>query len=81
MAKTKNEDTEVVSEQMVCPVGRLFLKLEKAARRKSKVTEHLFRSQAEFLKAIKYLIDERIEDLEKWPESKAKKKATHIKVE
>ncbi|MFO7785025.1 MAG: hypothetical protein R6U38_10975 [Desulfatiglandaceae bacterium] len=78
MAKAKENN---MNEQMACPIGRFFLKLEKASSRKSKFTEHLSRSQAEFLKALKYLIDEKIEDLEKESVPRGKRKATRVKVE
>ncbi|MCF8146339.1 MAG: hypothetical protein K9N21_20730 [Deltaproteobacteria bacterium] len=78
MVKTKDE---TLNEQMICPIGRFFSKLEKASRRKSKFTEHLSRSRIEFLKAVKSLIDEKIEDLEKEGVPRGQKKATRIKVE
>lgn len=78
MAKGKNNDK---NETVSCPVGRFFLDLEKASGNKSKFLEHLSRSKLEFLKAVKYLIDEKIEDLEKKGSAKGKKKATRIRVE
>ena len=78
MAKAKSDAR---SEQMACPVGRFFLKLEKSFRSKSKFTEHLSRSRIEFLKAMKCLIDEKIEDLEKGGNPRGEKQATRIKVE
>jgi len=76
MAKKKVED-----EVFVCPVGKFFSDLEKVSRRKSKFFEHMNLSKAEFLKAIRSLVDERIEDLEKKGSSKGEKRATKIKVE
>ncbi|MFH1123188.1 MAG: hypothetical protein V1758_05950 [Pseudomonadota bacterium] len=76
MAKKKVED-----EVFVCPVGKFFSDLEKVSRRKSKFFEHMNLSKVEFLKAIRSLVDERIEDLEKKGSSKGEKKATKIKVE
>jgi len=78
MAKGKNNDK---NETVSCPVGRFFLDLEKASGNKSKFLEHLSRSKLEFLKAVKYLIDDKIEDLEKKGAAKGKKKATRIRVE
>ena len=49
--------------------------------KKSQFFEHINKSKMEFLKAIKSLVDEKIEDLEKKDSSKQKKKATKIKVE
>ena len=73
MAKKRNEDDE-----FVCPVGRFFSDLEKASRKKSKFFDHMNLSRIEFLKAIRSLVDERIEDIEK---KGSAKKATKIKVE
>ena len=76
MAKKKVED-----DVFVCPVGKFFSDLEKASRRKSKFFEHMNLSKVEFLKAIRSLVDERIEDLEKKSSSRGEKRATKIKVE
>ncbi|MFP4035905.1 MAG: hypothetical protein ACLFUE_00130 [Desulfobacteraceae bacterium] len=78
MNETKNDKMD---EQMFCPVGRFFSRLEKSSLRKSKFMEHLSRSRAEFLKAVKSLIDERIEKLEKEEAPKEERKATRIEVE
>ena len=63
-----------------CPVGRFFSEMEKSCGRKSEFFNHLHQSQVEFLKALRSLIDGRIEDLEKRQE-KGKRKATKIEVE
>ena len=77
MAKDKT-----VEEVYLCPVGRFFGELEKKALgKKSKFREHINRSRIEFLKAIRSLLDERIEELEKGPSRRGKKKVTKIKVE
>lgn len=76
MAKEKEK-----SEMFLCPVGRFFSDLEKASWEKSKFFKHLKQSRVEFLKAIRSLIDERIESLEKKESPKAKKKMTKIKVD
>jgi len=75
------EKSDALHEQMICPIGRFFLKLEKASHRKSQFAKHLSQSQVELLKAVRYLIDEKIEDLEKTGRSEEKKKSTRIKVE
>jgi hypothetical protein len=75
MAK-KHHDEEMV----VCPVGRFFMDLEKAAG-KTKFFEHLDRSRVEFMKALRSLLDERIERVEKRQRSGREKKATRIEVE
>ena len=76
MARKKEEQGAAL-----CPVGRFFQDLEKASGRRSEFFEHLNRSRMEFLKAVRSLVDERIEDLEKRSASGGKKKATRIKVE
>ena len=78
MAKAKNNNK---NERVSCPVGRFFSDLEKASGNKSLVLEHLSRSKLEFLKAVKYLVDDKIEDLEKRGTVKGKKRATKIRVE
>ena len=67
-------------EMVLCPVGRFFLDLEKASGKKSEFFQHLTRSRVEVLKAIRSLVDEKIEGLEK-KTAKGKKKVTRIKVE
>jgi hypothetical protein len=76
MATKRNEE-----EHLFCPVGRFFSDLEKASGKKSQFFKHLTQSRVEFLKAIRSLVDERIEALEKKSDSKGKKKVTKIKVE
>jgi hypothetical protein len=75
MAKKKEE------EMVVCPVGKFFMDLQKLSRSKSKFFEHLDLSRIEFLKAIRSLVDERIEGLEEKKRSKQEKKATKINIE
>jgi len=78
MVKARND---TVYEQTTCPIARFFSRLEKASRRKSKFTEHLSRSRIEFFKALKCLIDEKIEALEHEGVPRGEKKTTRIKVE
>ena len=78
MAKAKSED---IHEEISCPIGKFFSDLEKMSRKKSKFIEHLTRSRIEFLKALKYLVDEKIEDLEKKGTPRGRKRKTRIKVE
>ena len=75
MAKKKDE------ELVVCPVGKFFMDLQKFSMPKSKFFEHLDLSRIEFLKAIRALVDERIEGLEEKKRSKQGKKATKITIE
>ena len=77
MGKEKRHEEEMV----VCPVGRFFLDLERMSGKKSKFFEHMNKSRIEFLKAIRSIVDDRIEDLEKKESKKGKKKMTKIKVE
>ena len=77
MGKEKHKKEEVVR----CPVGRFFADLERARGEKSNFLKHLDSSRIEFLKAIRSLIDERIERIEKKASKKEKKKMTKIEVE
>ncbi len=74
-AKNKEEKRE--KQEMVCPVGKFFMEVC-GFYKDSPFFEHLNRSKIEFLKAIRSLIDRKIEDLEKRAE---KKKVTKIEVE
>jgi hypothetical protein len=74
MAKKKEE------EMVMCPVGKFFMELQKFSLPKSKFFEHLDLSRIEFLKAIRSLVDERIENLEAKKRPKQEKKATKIEV-
>jgi hypothetical protein len=76
MVKKKNE-----KEMVICPVGKFFMDLEKACVQESDFFKHLAQSRIEFLKAIRSLVDERIETLEKKRSGKSGKKMTKIKVE
>ncbi len=76
MAKERDE-----KEMAYCPVGRFFIDLEKAYGKKSRFFDHLTQSRVEFLKAIRSLVDERIEDLEKKGPARGGKSARKIKVE
>ena len=78
MAKKQDDD-----EMVVCPVGRFFMDIEKAcgSAHKSGFFEHLDRSRIEFLKALRSLLDESIERVEKRGRSGREKKATRIELE
>ena len=78
MGKKHNEERVVV-----CPVGRFFMDLQEAwgSGKKSKFFEHLDRSKVEFLKALRSLLDDSIEAMEKKERSPRGKKATRIEVE
>jgi len=78
MSRAKQEERRA---EMVCPVGRFFSRLQKASHAMPQFTEHLSRSRIEFLKALKCLIDERIEALEREEVPRGQKKTTRITVE
>ena len=61
MGKKQDEERSA----LMCPVGRFFMDLDKMAGKKSKFFDHLSRSRIEFLKAVRSLVDERIQTLEK----------------
>lgn len=67
-------------EPLLCPVGRFFAELEKKGGGKSAFYEHLNKSRIEFLKAIRSLVDDRIERMEKEGEGE-ERRATRIDVE
>ncbi|MFO7986344.1 MAG: hypothetical protein R6U38_10785 [Desulfatiglandaceae bacterium] len=78
MTQTKNETKE---QMALCPIGRLFARLEKIPERDSTFFEQLRKSRVEFLKGIRSLVDDRIEDIEKKSAAAHKKKATRVQVE
>ena len=67
-------------EKFFCPVGRFFEDFEGLHGEKSEFFDHLNQSRLEFFKAIRSLLDEKIESIEK-KSAKKRKKATKIKVE
>ncbi len=75
MSKEKNNE-----EMVVCPVGRFFMDLQRLSKGKSKFSGHMNKARIEFLKAIRSLLDEKIEHLEKGNESGKKKRASKIDV-
>ena len=74
-------DEKKKSDVAFCPVGRFFQDLEESIGKDTKFYEHLSRSRIELLKAVKTLIDDRIEILEKRTAGKTKKKINKIKVD
>jgi hypothetical protein len=78
MSKAKEKQRD---EVVICPVGKFFLDLERGSIKKSAFFKHLHQSRIEFLKAVRSLVDERIEDLEKRASKEEKEKATKIEVE
>ena len=67
--------------QYTCPVGRFFQDLERISGRKSAFFRHMTQSRVEFLKAIRSLVDAKIEEIEKKAPTGEGKKATKIEVE
>ena len=76
MAKKKDE-----ANMVLCPVGRFFLDLERASGKQSNFFKHLKRSRVELLKAVRSVVDDRIQDLEKEEKTGEGKKTTRIRVE
>ena len=64
-----------------CPIGRIFQDLQKLSGKGSKFFEHLNNSHVEFLKAVRALVDERIENLESKGAPEEEKRSTKIEVE
>jgi len=77
MARKQHEE-----EMVVCPLGKLFADIEKTycSSKKSRFFEHLDQSRIEFLKALRALLDESIERVEKRTRPGREKKATRIEV-
>ena len=78
MTKEKNGDENKTAS---CPVGEFFQELEKLSGKKPEFMNHLRQSRLEFLKAVKCLVDARIENLEKKTDPTSRKKAVKIKIE
>ena len=76
MAQKKNNE-----QSADCPIGRFFVDLEACMGKKSKFFEHMTRSKVEFLKGIRSLLDERINQYENQGNKKTGKKMTKIKVD
>ena len=77
MAKERN----VERESFTCPVGKFFKDFDQKWKGGSGFFEHMNLSRIEFLKAIRSLVDEKIEKLEKCAQPPEEKKATKIKIE
>lgn len=78
MGKEKNANN---GEAFTCPVAKFFSGFEKAFKGGSGFFEHLNLSRIEFLKAIRSLVEERIESLEKCAKAPQEKRATKINIE
>ena len=75
----KREERRTCKES--CPAGRFFSTLGRCFDPESEVRKHLLQSRLEFLKAIKSLVDQGIDDLEKDISKRKPKEATRIEVE
>jgi hypothetical protein len=58
-----------------------FPDVEKTFGRKSKFIDHMTQSRIEVLKAVRSLVDERIEDLDRKKSKRGKKRVTKVKVD
>ena len=76
MAAKKTEQ-----QMATCPVGKFFKDLEEAFGKKSDFGKHVTNTRLEFLKAMRSLLDERIDTLEKKGNPGAKKRMTKINVQ
>ena len=52
-------------QMVICPVGKFFMDIENVFGKKSDFSKYMTRSRIEFLKAMRALLDEHIDDLEK----------------
>jgi hypothetical protein len=75
MAAKKGEQ-----QTAICPVGKFFIDLESVFGKQSEFFKHMSQSRIEFLKAMRSLLDERINSLEKQGTTTSKKRMTKIKV-
>lgn len=75
MAAKKSEP-----QMVICPVGKFFMDLENIFGKKTDFFNHMTQSRIEFLKAMRALLDERIDHFEKKKKPKKKKQMTKIKV-
>ena len=75
MAAKKSEP-----QMAICPVGKFFMDLENVFGRGTDFFKHMTQSRLEFFKAMRSLLDERIDTLEKQSAPRKKKRMTKIKV-
>ena len=75
MAAKKSEP-----QMVICPIGKFFMDLENAFGKKTDFFKHMTQSRIEFLKAMRALLDEHIDILDKKKKPKRKKRMTKIKV-
>jgi hypothetical protein len=83
-AKTREKVEDIDDRRRgLCPVGEFFGMLEDLMGRGSDFRRHMLNSRKEFLTAIKSLLEDRIEAIDKEVDKSAEKKSklTKIKVE
>jgi hypothetical protein len=73
--------TEAGSARASCPLGKVFQGLENLSRNAPEFREHLGRSGLELLKAVKALVDAKIDTLEKRDSPGKRKVAKKITIE
>jgi hypothetical protein len=64
-----------------CPVGSFFRDVEKTFGKKSSFIDHMTQSRIEVLKAVRSLVDERINDLDRKKSASGKKRMTKVEVD
>ena len=64
-----------------CPVGTFFSDVEKTFGKKSSFINHMTQSRIEVLKAVRSLVDERINDLDRKKSAPGKKRMTKVEVD
>ena len=74
-------DERTTDDTVTCPVGRFFTDLERMFGKGSEFQNHMYRSRIEFLKAVRTVVDQGIEHLERKATGKADQKMTRIEVE
>ncbi|MBW2000822.1 MAG: hypothetical protein JRJ29_23030 [Deltaproteobacteria bacterium] len=79
--KGKETKTEKDEGLLSCPVAYLFADLKALLGPKSGFFKHLNQSRVEFLKALRALLDERIQSLEERPSGRPARQRTKVKVE
>lgn len=64
-----------------CPVGSFMRDVEKTFGKKSKFVDHMTQSRIEVLKAVRSLVDERIDELDRKKSASGKKRMTKVEVD
>lgn len=77
MSKNRNADEKA----FVCPVGRFFKSFEGTGGKRSPALDHISKSGLEFLRAVRCLVDDQIDRLEKREKPTTGERATKIDVE